>query len=386
MSSSNNSLLVYFIMLIRRCCVLECSLQKVTKHMELARLLDSLPREDLTAVMTCSELDRKLLSSCFKVACNNYLKEFVNIVSVHDAKETEKDTLKAQREMKMQEMTSSIDSNKLNVVNSLHVFKKSDNKESKSQFFIPISDESIKESFGNLELSDEETELVPPELSDLYNVSVVTFDKSLTDIIRLFPKQNRPLSQSENFNLNVEQTIDRYTRRCHQVFQDKLFYHEFMTMQTILTGFLDSLDRIIRSLDEVDCDLLDKCSENILPSTLSKNISTFSVISLQYLSFLIKNKSIVEYPVNTEVSFRVNVNVTDNVIVDNVIQLTVENVSRAISFDEIWGELNVDSNLNRSQSAISCLYAVVKYLVKVSYKFTSTNFSVQLTPFHFPSP
>lgn len=337
--------------------------------MELARLLANLPRDDLTTVMTCPEFDRKLLSSCFKVACDNYLKEFINIVSVHDAKETERYNLKAQKEMKMQEMTSSTDSNKLNLVNSLHVFKKSDNKESKSQFFIPIADETLKESFGNLQLSDEETELVPPDLSDLYNVSIATFDRSLTDIIRLFPKQNRPLSQSENFNLNVEQTIDRYTRRCHQVFQDKLFYQEFMIIQTIMTGFLGSLDRIIRSLDEVDCDLLDKCSENILPYTLSKNISTFSVISLQYLSFLIKNKSIVEYPVNTEVSFRVNVNVTDNVIVDNVIQLTVENVARAISFDEIWSELNVDGNLNRSQSAISCLYAVVKYLVKVGLYF-----------------
>lgn len=336
--------------------------------MELARLLANLPREDLSTVMSSPEFDRKLLSSCFKIACDKYLTEFVNIVSVYEAKETEKDNLKAQRDMKMQELTSSVDSNKLNVSNTLHVFKKSDNKESKSQFFIPIYDESIKESFGNLEISDEETELVPPELADLYKLSIATFDKSLTDIIRLFPKQNRPLSQSENFNLKMEQTIDRYTRRCHQVFQDKLFYQEFMTMQTVLTGFLDSLDRIIKTLDETDCDLLDKCSENILPSTLSKNISTFSVISLQYLSFLIKNKSIVEYPVNTEVSFRISVNVTDNVIVDNVIQLTIENVAKALSFDEIWGEMNVDSNLNRSQSAISCLYAVVKYLVKVTHR------------------
>lgn len=341
--------------------------------MELARLLANLPRDDLKTVMTCGEFDRNLLSSCFKVACDNYLKEFVNIVSAHDAKEMERDNLKAQREMKMQEMSSSIDSNKMNVANALHVFKKSDNKESKSQFFIPISNESLKESFGNLEISDVETELIPPALSDLYSVSVSTFDSCLADMNRLFPKQNRPLSQSENFNLKVEQTIDRYTRRCHQVFQDKIFYQEYMSMHTIMTGFLDSLDRIIRSLDEADCDLLDKCSENIIPSTLSRNISIFSVISLQYLSFLIKNKSIVEFPVNTEVSFRVNVNVTDNVIVDNVIHLTVENVARAFSFDEIRGELNVDSNLNRSQSAISCLYAVVKYLVKVCIFYLLTD-------------
>lgn len=330
-------------------------------------------KEDLTDIMSSAEFDRKLVGSTFNVACNNYLRQFINVVSVYEAKETEKDILKEQHmeTRSREEMTSSIDSNKLNVVNStLHVFKKSDNKESKSQFFIPISDnENLKQSFGNLQISDEETELVPPELSDLYKVSVATFDKSLTDVIRLFPKQNRPLSQSENFNLNVEQTIDRYTRRCHQVFQDKLFYQEFMTIQTIMTGFLDSLDRIVGAMDETDCDLLDKCMENILPTFLARNIAIFSVISLQYLSFLIKNKSLVEMPIHADVSFRVTVNVTDNIVIDNVIEMTVENVSKALSFDEIWSELNVDNNLNRSQSAISCLYAVVKYLVKVSVVF-----------------
>lgn len=339
----------------------------MAKHNELALLLSNLSKEDLTTVMSCPEFDRKLLCSCLKVACDNYLRDFLNIVSVYESKEIEKEDMRNRRETaRKEEMTSSIDSNKLNVVNSLHVFKKSDNKDSKSQFFIPITDnESLKEKFGNLEISDEETELVPPDLPDLYNISLMTFDKSLTDVIRLFPKQNRPLSQSENFNLNIEQSIDRYTRRCHQVFQDKLFYQEFITIQTVLTGLLDALDRIIVSTDEVDCDLLEKFLEHLLPMSLAKNIAIFSIMSLQYLSFLIKNKKIVESPVHADVSFRATELTTDTVIVDNVIAVTVDNVANTLSFREIWSELNFDSNVNRTQSAISSLYAIVKYLVKV---------------------
>ncbi|KAL0860804.1 hypothetical protein ABMA27_009348 [Loxostege sticticalis] len=349
-----------------RCCQIDCSSPKVAKHNELALLLSNLSKEDLTAVMSCPEFDKKLLSPCFKVACDNFIREFLNVVSVQESREAERDKIREQRKMvkRKEEMTSSIDSNKLNVVNTLHVFKKSDNKESKSQFFIPITDDEVKEKFGNLQLSDDEVEFIPPEIPHLYQVSVSTFDKCLADIIRLFPKQSRPLSQSENFNLNVELTIDRYTRRCHQVFQDKLFYQEFVILQTILAGLLESLDRMIGIIDETDCDLLEKCIENIFPSTLSKNISTFCVISLQYLSFLIKNKKVVESPVPTDVSFRVTAVVTENVIVDNVIQMVMENVANALTFEEIWVELNNDGNVNKTQSAISCLYAVVKYLVK----------------------
>lgn len=319
--------------------------------------------------MSCPEFDRKLLANCFKITCDNYIREFLNIISVQETKEYEKESAREQREVKVrEEMTSSIDSNKLNVVNTLHVFKKSDNKESKSQFFIPITEsENLKANFGNLQISDEDFELEPPELSDVYKIGIATLEKSLSDIIRLFPKQIRPLSQSENFSLNVEQTIDRYTRRCHQVFQDKLFYQEFITLQTILTGFLSSLHRLISFIDETDCDLLDKCIENILPNTLARNLAIFAVISLQYLSFLIKNKKIVETPVHTDVSFRVTNSVTDNVVVDYVVALTIDNVAKALSFKEIWTELNLDSNVNRTQSAVSCLYAVVKYLVKVSF-------------------
>lgn len=323
----------------------------------------NLSKEELTTVISCPEFDRRLLSSFFKVACDNYLREFLNVVSVCEIKELERDNIREQREMiKLhEEMTNSMDSNKMNLVNSLPVFKSKD-KESKSQFFIPVDE---KEKFGNLELSDEDTELVPPPVSELYEVAATSLHKSLTEIIRLFPKQNRPLSQSENFNLTVEQTIDKYTRRCHQVFQDKLFYQEFLTVQTILKGFLDSLQRTLKLIDDTDCDLLEKCLEAILPSSLAKSIAIFSVISLQYLTFLIKNKKLVESPVSADVSFRANVTVTDDVVVDNVIVLTVDNVAEALGCNEIWTGLNFDSNVNRTQSAISCLYAIVKYLVKV---------------------
>ncbi|XP_053619910.1 huntingtin [Plodia interpunctella] len=348
-----------------RCCLTDPSTPKVTEQIELAHLLSNLTREDLTSVTSCPEFDRRIFASCFKVAGDEYIKEFLNVFSAYEAREIERDRLREERESKMkEEMTASIDSNKLNVVNTLHVFKKSDNRESKSQFFIPISDNEMKEKFGNLELSDEQTELVLPDLSHLYLVSVTGFAKSLSDIIKLFPKQNRPLSQSDNFNLNIELSIDRYTRRCHQVFQDKLFYQEFMTLQTILAGYLDSLDRIITVIDDSDCELVEKIIDTLLPSYLSKNIAIFSVMSLQYLSFLIKNKIIVESPVHADVSFRVNVPVNDNLVIDNVVLVTIDNVSKALSFKEIWSELNVDSNSNRTQSAISCLYAVVKYLVK----------------------
>ncbi|XP_075986871.1 huntingtin [Anticarsia gemmatalis] len=348
-----------------RCCQADSN-TKLSKQSELAQFLANLPKDDLSTVMTCPEFDRKLIGSCFKITCDNYLREFLNILSVQELKEYEKETAREQKEMKIrEEMSTSIDSNKLNVVNTLHVFKKSDNKESKSQFFIPITDsENLKENFGNLQITDEDFEIELPELSDLYKLSIATLEKSLVDIIKLFPKQIRPLSQSENFSLNVEQTIDRYTRRCHQVFQDKLFYQEFITIQTILSGFLASLSRLLTFLDETDCDLLDKCIENIIPTSLAKNIAIFAVISLQYLSFLIKNKKIVETPVHTDVSFRVTASVTDNVVVDHVVGVTIENVAKALSVKEIWMELNTDGNVNRTQSAVSCLYAVVKYLVK----------------------
>lgn len=319
--------------------------------------------------MSCPEFDRKILSSCFKISCEKFTREFFNILSEQELRESEIDLMREQREMEIakEEMSSSIDSNKLNVVNTLQVFKKGETKESKSQFFIPIMDNDVKEKFGNLQISEEETDISVPIMPKLYQVSLTILDKSLADVLKLFPKQNRPLSQSENFNLNVEQTIDRYTRRCHQVFQDKLFYQEFITIHTILTGLLKSVDSILTLIDGTDCDLLEKCIENILPSTLTRNIAVFSVVSLQYLSFLIKNKKVVQTPVHADVSFRVTNVSTDNVSVDHVILVVVHNVAKALSIKEIWSELNVESNFNRTQSAISCLYAIVKHLVKVCF-------------------
>ncbi|XP_034837246.2 huntingtin isoform X1 [Maniola hyperantus] len=349
-----------------RCCQADCTMPKVSKHTDLAHLLSNVSFEDLTTIMTCSEFDRKILSACFKVACENFTRDLFNIVSVYELRETEIEAIREQREIAraQDEMTSSFDSNKLNVVNSLSVFKKSDSKESKSQFFIPIMENDVREKFGNLKISEEDSDIMIPELPKLYLAAVAALDKSLGDVLRLFPKQNRPLSQSENFSLNVEQTIDRYTRRCHQVFQDKLFYQEFVTIQTILTGFLDAVDKVLTVIDETDCDLVEKCVENIIPNTLARNIAVFSVVSLQYLSFLIKNKKIVETPVHADVSFRGTNASTDNVCVDHIMVVTIDNVAKALSFTEIWSELNVESNFNRTQSAISCLYAIVKYLVK----------------------
>lgn len=339
------------------------------KQNELARLLSNLSKDDLSTVLACQEFDRKLLNSCFRVSCDHYLRNFFNAVSVFETREIERDVLKQEREIirMKEEMLSTIDSNKLNVVNSLQVFKKGDNKESKSQFFIPISEnQDVTEKFGNLQLTEEESEIIPPKVPTLFGESVNVFEKSLSEIIRLFPKQNRPLSQSENFNLNSEHTIDRYTKRCHQVFQDKLFYQEFLSIQTVIDGYLQSLHRIFAFFDDIDYEILEKCHDDILPPSLAKNMAVFSVISLQYLAFLIKNKKIVESPVNTDVSFRTNV-VTEKVVIENVISLTLDNVSKALGFKEIWTELNVDKNVNRTQSAISCLYAIVKYFVKVSH-------------------
>lgn len=319
--------------------------------------------------MSCPEFDRKILNSCFKVACDIFIRDFLNIASAAELKDVEIELKKEEKRMSeriKEEMSTSIDSNKLNVVNSLHVFKKSDNKESKSQFFIPISEGEMKDKFGNLEITEVEHEIVVPDTPKLYQIGLTILDKSLTDILRLFPKQSRPLSQSENFNLNVEQTIDRYTRRCHQVFQDKLFYQEFVTVQTILKGFLESVQRTLTAIDETDGDLLEKCIENIIPTSLAKNLAVFSVVSLQYLSFLIKNKKTVETPVHADVSFRVTNVAPDNISVNYIMLMTLNNVAKALSFQEIWMELNVETNLNRTQSAICCLYAIVKYLVKVS--------------------
>ncbi|XP_037876527.1 huntingtin isoform X1 [Bombyx mori] len=346
-----------------RCCRSDCVPPKMSKHNHLAEILSNLSHEDVSTVMSCPEFERKILCSAFKVASDSYLREFLNVYAEYERKELEKDKARERIGLKRdEEMTSSIDSNKLTVANTLHVFKKSDNKESKSQFFIPIADN--EKEFGNLQLTDDEIELSLPELPVMYRVALSTFDRSLIEVIRLFPKQNRPLSQSENFDLSVEHTVDRYTRRCHQVFQDKLFYHEYVTLQTVLTGYLDAATRIMNAIDEADCDLLEKCIENILPLTIAKNISVFCVISLQYLSFLIKNKSIVESPVHADVSFRATDAATRHVTVDSLVAVTVENVSKALAVREIWMELNADSNANRTQSAISCLYAVVKYLVK----------------------
>ncbi|KAG6462187.1 hypothetical protein O3G_MSEX013107 [Manduca sexta] len=348
-----------------RCCQSPCYLPRESTQGELAQLLSNLSYEDLMSVMSCQEFNRKLLGTCFKVACEAYLRDFIDVVSAYEAKEIEKDNVKMQREMKIaEEMTSSIDSNKLNVANTLHVFKKSDSKESKSQFFIPITDNENVKEFGNLQISEEEIEMTIPELPKLYRVAVTTLDKSLAEVIRLFPRQSRPHSQSETFNLNIEHTIDRYTRRCHQVFQDKLFHREFVVLYTALTGFIDSLKSLMQFIDDADCDLLEKCMENLLPTSLAKNIAIFSVISLQYLSFLIKNKSVAESPVHADVSFRATVTTTDSVSIDNVIAWVIDNVSKALDVEQIWAELNVDSNSNRTQSAVNCLYAILKHLVK----------------------
>ena len=313
--------------------------------------------------MSCPEFDRKILNACFKVASDMFTRNFLNNISEIELRESELESIKEQRELE-RIREEAIDSNKLNVTN-LHVFKKND-KESKSQFFIPIIENDVQEKFGHLQISQEDIEIVVPEMPKLYQISILTLDKSISDVLRLFPKQNRPLSQSENFNLSIEQTIDKYTRRCHQVFQDKLVYQEFMTIQTILTGFLQNVTRIIELIDDTDCDLIDKCIENIIPSSIARNIAVFSVVSLQYLSFIIKNKKIVETPIPADVSFRVTNVSTDNICIDHVILVTINNVAKALSIRETWLELNVENNYNRTQSAISCLYAIVKYLVKVS--------------------
>ncbi|VVD03069.1 unnamed protein product [Leptidea sinapis] len=348
-----------------RCCQHNIRIPKVPKHSDLAQLLSKLSLEELTTVMSCPEFDRKIINKCFNVACEHFTKEFFNVLSVHETKENERQFIKDQREMcrLKDEMTSS--DHKINVVN-IHVFKKSDSKESKSQFFIPINND-VKENFGNLKICEEDCEIVVPEMPKLYIASVSNLDRYLAEILKLFPKQNRPLSQSDNFNLNTA-TLDRYTRKCHQVFQDKLFYQEFLTLQTILTGFLTSLDRIITLIDETDCELLEKNIENLMPGKLAKNLANFSVMSLQYLSFLIKNKKLVESPINVEVSFRVSNGPIENVSIDHVMGLTIDNVEKALKIDEILRELNVESNLNRVQSAVCCLFAVVKYLVKVKIK------------------
>ncbi|XP_038219455.1 huntingtin-like [Zerene cesonia] len=357
-----------------RCCQQDTSLPRVPKYTDLANLLTKLSLEDINTIVSCPDFDRKILCASFKVTCETFIRDFLNVVSVQELKEMEREIAREEREMETEneEMTSSIDSNKINVVN-IHVFKKSDSKESKSQFFIPMVDNDVKENFGNLKITEEECEINIPELPKLYLASISSLDKSLAEILRLFPKQSRPLSQSENFNLNVEQTIDRYTRRCHQVFQDKLFYQEFMTIQTILTGFLPSLEQVVNLIDDTDCDLLEKCIENLLPSTLARNLAIFSVVSLQYLSFLISNKTVVETPAHNDMSFRANTP-TDNVCVDHVIIVTIDNVAKALKFEEIWSELNVETQMNRIQSAICCLYAVVKYLVKDIKPLTSKSY------------
>ncbi|OWR42184.1 Huntingtin [Danaus plexippus plexippus] len=346
-----------------RCCQSDCKMPKVPKYKDLANLLKNLSLEDVTTVMSCSEFDRKILSMCFKISCEDFTRDFLNATSAQELREMEMESLKEEEGNRFKdEMSSSIDSNKLSVVNT-NVFKRNDNKESKSQFFIPIVDD-VAEKFGNLEICEEEMEIVVPDMPKLYQASLATLDKSLADILKLFPKQNRPLSQSENFNLNIDHTLDRYTRRCHLVFQDKLFYQEFMTIQSALTGFLNSVDGILTLIDETDCDLLEKCIENIIPNNFARNMAMFSIVSLQYLSFLIKNKKVVETPVNTDVSFRSPAVNTENVCVDYVILVTIDNVSRALSIDEVWTKLNADNYMNKTQSAITCLYAVLKYLVK----------------------
>lgn len=335
-------------------------------------LLSNLTADDISTIITCQEFDRKILNSCFKVACDMYLKQFLDIVAVYESREVAREKIKEEiyiAKLQDEMAVTNIDSNILNVANTLHVFKKSESRESKSQFFIPMSenkDSNIDDKFGSLHISDEDPNvIIPPEIPGLYLKSMSAFEKSITDIIRLFPKQNRPLSQSENFNLNIEQTIDRYTRRCHQVFQDKLFYHEFCVIQHIMAGYLESLQRIVDFINDLDCDLSEKILENILPNALARNIAIFTVISLQYISFLIKNKNIVESPVHAEVSFRVTIVLTEKIVVDNVIGMALDNSSKALSFKRIWCELNVESNFNRIQSAISCLYAVTKYFLKV---------------------
>ncbi|XP_041985171.1 huntingtin-like [Aricia agestis] len=344
-----------------------CQKDDTSKHYYLACSLAKLSSEDITTIMSCPEFDRQILKSCFQISCDTFIKDFLNLITDNELREAEIEAVRERREMEKmkEEMTSSIDSNKLNVANTLHVFKKSDNKESKSQFFISyVSDAEVTDKMGSLEIADEEIDIVIPDLPKLYQVGVTVLDKSLADLLKVFPKQSRPLSQSENFNLNNEHTIDRYTRRCHQVFQDKQFYQEFLTIHTILDGFLECINKIMSVLDETDCDLLEKCFENILPNTLARNVAVFSVVSLQYLSFLVKNKKTVETPVHADVSFRVNNTATDHVSVDYIILKTLENVAKALRVNEIFAELNVEINLNRNQSAINCLYAVVKFLVK----------------------
>lgn len=234
-----------------------------------------------------------------------------------------------------------------------------------SRFFVsienPVVEKKIEISKIKSNVEEEKMDIVIPELPPVLSLSLKHFHKMVQSLVSLFPKNMRPLSHFENTNIKEYQTMDKYTRRCYLVFRDSFFHQLIVLVQKLVSAYLQCLKKIIKFLDKIDPDAVDKIMDSILSKSLSNNLMSFSVISLQYTSYLIKQEEDTLL-IDNNGSFK---NEQNNI--DYVIDLCISNASQCFSMNSIWKELNTDENLPKILSTVNCFYNYMTYILKVNF-------------------
>lgn len=229
--------------------------------------------------------------------------------------------------------------------------------ENTSKFYVSVQNSDVKNPV-------EFESFIPCEFEPLLTVSLLNFERAVQTIVSLFPRQSRPLSQFETGNFSDHHTMDKYTRRCFQVFRDKVFNQELMNTQNIVTSFLKSYKNLNGKMQHIDCSAKEVILERYLSKSLSKSLMSFTVISLQYTLYLIK---LHENDLPSECKSVYGQKTFTNF--DHTLNVCVSNASRCFNLTPVWKVLNVETNASRVHSAINCLYTYVRNSLKVIFIF-----------------
>lgn len=314
------------------------------KYTSLAKLLSNLNLEQLNSIINCPEFDRQILGKMLQLATENYIQKLLK-----ESSEWEEKINKAKANDKKTQYAYS-----------------SNLEENTSKFYVSVQNPEVKNTI-------EFESFVPCEFEPLLAVSLLNFERAVQTIVSLFPRQSRPLSQFETGNFSDHHTMDKYTRRCFQVFRDKIFHQELMNTQNIVTSFLQSYKNLDGKMKHVDCSAKEVILERFLSKSLSKSLMSFTVISLQYTLYLIKLHEN-DLPIEFKSAYASNMGQKIFTNFDHTLNVCLSNASRCFNLTPVWKILNIETNASRVHSAINCLYTYVRNSVKVIIIFNNIFF------------
>lgn len=312
-----------------------------------------------------SEFDTDIVKQTLKLGTEIYINELTSKVTEQECVKTDRRRVLIEQQITENEgflsaKDSFMESNIFNIT-GIPKFKKN---KGQSQFFVSVDHSTNNSNTQTKKLEslkvDEKSDFALPEFKPLLAVSLKYFQKMLISVNSLFPKNIRPLSQFEMVTLTDYQTMDKYTKRCYLVFRDRYFYDLMLSVQDLMTEYLSCVKLVEKHSKNMDSDNIDKIMDLFMSKSLSHNLMLFSIISLQYTSYLIKQSND-SWHVSQDSTYKNDLN-----NLDHVIDLCVKNSSLALNLRSIWTELNADENNLRIFSAVNCLYNYVTYVTKVS--------------------